>query len=48
MKEKILDHEIEEILRKNPRKLTPLSEIINKLESNRKILNITFSYDNFF
>ena len=37
MKEKILDHEIEEILREKPRNLTSLSEIINNLESNRKI-----------
>ncbi len=39
MKEKILDHEIEEILRKNPRNLTSLSKIIIKLENNRKIKN---------
>lgn len=36
MKEKILDHEIEEILREYPRKLVPLSEIEAKLEINRK------------
>ena len=36
MKEKILDHEIEEILREYPRKLIPLSEIEAKLENNRK------------
>ena len=36
MKEKILDHEIEEILRDNPSKLTPLSAIESKLEINRK------------
>lgn len=35
MKEKILDYEIEEILKENPRKLTPLSEILSKLENNR-------------
>lgn len=36
MKEKLLDHEIEEILRQFPRKLIPLSEIEAKLEINRK------------
>ncbi len=41
MKEKILDHEIEEILRDNTRKLTPLSEIESKLENNRKKKNKT-------
>jgi hypothetical protein len=36
MKEKILDYEIEEILRENPRKLVPLRQIEVKLEINRK------------
>lgn len=36
MKEKILDYEIEEILREYPCKLIPLSEIETKLEINRK------------
>lgn len=36
MKEKILDREIEEILRDYPRQLVPLSEIEAKLEINRK------------
>lgn len=39
MREKILDHEIEEILRDNPRTLIPLSEIEGKLEINRKKKN---------
>jgi hypothetical protein len=39
MKEKILDFEIEEILRESPRKLIPLSEIEAKLEINRKKKN---------
>lgn len=36
MIEKILDREIEEILRENPRRLIPLTEIKDKLNENRK------------
>lgn len=36
MIDKILDREIEEILREQPRKLIPLTEIISKLVDNRK------------
>ena len=43
MREKILDHEIEEILREYPRKLVPMSEIETKLEFNRKKKEEIFS-----
>jgi Fe2+ or Zn2+ uptake regulation protein len=36
MIDKILDREIEEILREHPRKLIPLTEIVDKLSENRK------------
>ncbi|MBD3212462.1 MAG: hypothetical protein GF311_07625 [Candidatus Lokiarchaeota archaeon] len=39
MKEKIMDYEIEEILRDFPRKLVPLGEIKTKINSNRKKRN---------
>ena len=39
MKEKIMDFEIEEILREHPRILIPLSEIEAELEINRKKKN---------